>query len=127
MAKLPEPPLVTAFLPFDFVAHDARTDRHHLIGIFSHILADVYPTVLDGFGVYVNLTNMNGMHDVVLQLLLVIPGEPGTELLAELEHEPIVVADPLERIDFGSRCLLKSASQRPTAVPKSRHSRMSSN
>jgi hypothetical protein len=77
---LPEPPLVTAFLLCEFVALDTRTNRHHLIGIFSHIMADAYPTILGGFGVYMNLTNMKGTYHLNLQLLRVIDDEPGTEL-----------------------------------------------
>jgi len=98
----PEPPVVTAFLLCEFVALDPRTNRHHLIGIFDHVVASEYPTVLGGFAVYMNFTNMNGTYHLGLQLLRIINDEPGHELIGEMPAEqPLVIADPLQRVDFG--------------------------
>ena len=95
---MPEMPKVTAFLVCEFVAKDERSGRHHLIGTFDHVVAGEYPTVLAGFAVYMNFTNMKGTYELAIQL---IHGRT-LAVLGEIEGgQPLVVDDPLVRTEFG--------------------------
>jgi hypothetical protein len=92
------PPKVDAFLVCDHVHKDRSTGKHTVIGIWDTIHATTFPTLCGEFGVYANLTGLNGTYRFVL---LVLGPDPG-RLIARLDPPgSLTVKDPTTRQELG--------------------------
>lgn len=97
---LPEKPDVKALLLCDRVQRDSATGKFTIMGVFDRIWARAFPANQGEFGVYANVTNMNGSYLFSIQFFLARP--EGDEQLAELRgQQPHFVRDPLARIELG--------------------------
>jgi len=96
---VPEDPKVCAMLLCDHVHRDPATGKFTLLGIFHQVnVKSSFPATHGPFGIYVNLTNMNGAYSFAVRCANMrddsVVGETRTE-------SPLVVKDPLARVEFG--------------------------
>ena len=98
-APLPEDPKVCAMLLCDHAHRDGSTGKFTLLGVFDRItVPKAFPAAHGPFCIYLNLTNMNGSYDLAVQILR---GEDESSIGETRSDKPIVVKDPLARIEMG--------------------------
>jgi hypothetical protein len=96
---VPEDPKVCAMLLCDHVHRDPATGKFSLLGVFHQIHVKApFPATHGPFGIYVNLTNMNGSYSFLVRCTNMrsedVIGETRTD-------KPLVIKDPLARVEFG--------------------------
>jgi hypothetical protein len=96
---LPEDPKVCAMLLCDHAHRDVSSGKFTLLGVFDRItVPKSFPAAHGPFCIYLNLTNMNGSYELAVQILR---GEDESSIGETRSDKPIVVKDPLARVEMG--------------------------
>ena len=96
---VPEDPKVCAMLLCDHAHRDVSSGKFTLLGVFDRItVPNAFPAAHGPFSIYLNLTNMNGSYDLAVQILR---GEDESTLGETRSDKPMLVKDPLARIEMG--------------------------
>ena len=83
----------------DHAHRDATSGKFTLLGVFDRItVPGTFPAAHGPFCIYLNLTNMNGSYDLAVQILR---GEDESSIGETRSEKPIVVKDPLARVEMG--------------------------
>lgn len=67
-AALP-PPVVLALLVADNHILDSRNNQHTIVGVFSHVKAERFPTLLGRLCIYAELTNGRGAQSIKIRII----------------------------------------------------------
>lgn len=67
-ATLP-PPVVLALLVADNHILDSRNNQHTIVGVFSHVKAERFPTLLGRLCIYAELTNGRGARTIQIRII----------------------------------------------------------
>jgi hypothetical protein len=92
------PPNVDAFLLCEHVHRDAVTGKYTLVGLWDALRSPQFPTLHGEYGLYFNLTGLNGTY----RFGVVILGPDLSQVGVRFEvREPVTANDPLRRHELG--------------------------
>lgn len=97
------PPRVCALLFCDRVQPDNSTGKTTIFGVFDRVMSTAFPSQQPEFGVYFNLTGMNGEYQFSLQISVLEEDDAGAEkiLLDVPFPQKFKSVDPLRRLVSG--------------------------